>query len=172
MRPDLVLQSGHEFNAHERRIRKEAFNFIAKFGASGAGIFGRAQLLIHSFPSKIMHDGFGLSVEASANYCKVVPHWSVREELFHQRVAIGIGLGEDENSRGETIDAVHDQSALSLGLEFGGKQSQSGRRVGTFDGHGEKSSWLIENDDGIVFVENDENSRKSRAPLVFIRRQI
>jgi hypothetical protein len=94
----------------------------------------------------------------------------VREKLFHERVAIGIGFREYENSRGETIDAVHDQSSLSLGLEFGGKQSQSGRRLGTFDGHGEKSSWLIENDDGIVFVENDENSRKSRAALVFIRR--
>jgi hypothetical protein len=116
-----------------------------------------------------MHDGFRLSVEASANYCEVVPHGSVREKLFHERVAIGIGFREDENSRGEPIDAVHDQRSLSLGLEFGGKKSQSGRCVGTFDGHGEKSSRLIENDDGIVFVENDENSRKSRAALVFIR---
>src|SRR5580700_2061706 len=53
---DLILQSGHELDSDERSIRKKAFDRIAQFGTRRCWIACGAQLLIHSFATKIVHE--------------------------------------------------------------------------------------------------------------------
>ena len=118
LRPDLVLQSRDQLNSDERGVRKQAVDGIAKFGAGRLGISRRAQLLIHSFTPKIMNKRAGWSIETAAHHREILPHWSVGEKLPHQRISIPIGLGKQQNSRSKTINAMHDQSALSLQLQF------------------------------------------------------
>ncbi len=92
LRSDLILQSCHQLNPDERSIRKKAFDGISKFGTSRLGISRRAQLLIHSFTSKIVHERPYLNTETAAQYREVPPYGSMVEKLPHQRISIRTGL--------------------------------------------------------------------------------
>jgi len=129
LRADLVLQSCDQLNPDERSVSKYAFDGIAQFGPGRLRIFRRAQLLIHSFTPKIMYKRACRSIKAAAHDGEISPHGSVGEKLLNQRVAIAVGLGKQQNSGSKTINAMHDQSALSLQLQFCGQQRQGGRSV-------------------------------------------
>ncbi len=120
LRPDLVLQSGDQFNSHERSVRKQAFDGIAKFGPGRLWISCRAQLLIHSFTPKIMNKRTYRSIETATHHREILPHRSVGEKLPHQCISIPIGLGKQQNSGGKAINAVHDQRPLPLLFQSGG----------------------------------------------------
>lgn len=51
---------------------------------------------------------------------------------------------------------MHDKRALSLRIQFCGKQSQGGRCVSAFDRHGRKSGRFIDGHHSIVFVEQEK----------------
>src|ERR1700730_13717244 len=78
---NLILESCHQLNPYERSIRKKAFDGISEFGASGFRIFHGAQLLIHSFTSKIVDERSSLSGETAAHDGEILPHGSVGEKL-------------------------------------------------------------------------------------------
>ena len=73
LRSDLNLQSCHQLNPDERSIRKKALDGISKFGTSRLGVSRRAQLLKHSFTSKIVHERPCLNAETAAEYREILP---------------------------------------------------------------------------------------------------
>ncbi len=91
---DLILQSCHQLNPHERSICKEAFDGISQFGTSRLGVSRRTQLLKHSFPPKIVHQRPCLTVEAAAHYREILPYGGMGEKLLHERISIRTGLRE------------------------------------------------------------------------------
>jgi hypothetical protein len=117
LRPDLILQSGHQLNPDERSIRKKAFHRVSKFGASRSLISCHAQTLKHSFPAKIVDERSGPNTEAAAQYREIPPHGSMGEKLPHQRVSSWAGLGKQQSPGDETIDAMHDPDSLSCPME-------------------------------------------------------
>jgi hypothetical protein len=92
LRSDLILQSCHQLNPDKRSVRKKAFDGISKFGSSRLGVSRCAQLLIHPFTSKIVHERPYLNAETAARYREVPPYGSMVEKLPHQRVSIRTGL--------------------------------------------------------------------------------
>src|ERR1039458_8270576 len=170
LRSDLILQSCHQLDPDERSIRKKAFDGVSKFGSRRLGVSRRAQLLKHSFPSKIVHERPCLHVETAPHYREIPPYRSLVEKLSHQRISIGIGLRKQQSPGRKTIDAMHDQSSLSLQLEFCGQQRQSGRSIGALNRHREKSGRFVENDHGIVLVKYGKLMRETRPAPVFLCR--
>ena len=112
LRPDLILQSRHQFNPDERSIRKKAIHGISQFGAGCLGVSRRAQLLEHSFPSKIVDERSCLHLETAAQYREILPCRSMVEKLTHQRSPIRSGLSKKQSPRGVTIDAMYDKRSL------------------------------------------------------------
>ena len=170
LRSDLILQSGHQLNPDERSIGKKAFDGIAKFGTSRSGVSRRAQLLKHSFPSKIVHERPCLNAETAAQYREILPYGSMVEKLSHQRISMRTGLRKQQSPRGKTIDAMHDQGSLSFQFEFCDKQGQSGRSMGALNWHSQKSGRFVENDHGIVFVKHGKLVGETRPAPVFVGR--
>ena len=66
LRSDLILQSSHQSNSHERRAGKKPLDGISKFSASRFGVSLCAQLLKHSHASKIVNKSPLLCVETPA----------------------------------------------------------------------------------------------------------
>ena len=122
---DLILQSRHQFHSDERSIREEAFDGISKFGTSRSRIALPAQLLKHSFSSKVVNERPFLDVEMAANYRKILPHRSVAEKLSNQRISIRLGLRKQQNPGRKTIDAMHDQGSLSLRFEVAARRDKA-----------------------------------------------
>src|SRR5258706_12793736 len=120
LRADLILESCHQLNPYERSIRKKAFDGIPEFGASGFRVLHGAQLLKHSFTSKIVDERSSLSGETAAHDCEILPHRSVREKLPHQHGPIRRSLGKKQSTRSKSIDAMYDQGFLLLQFEAGG----------------------------------------------------
>ena len=118
LHPDLILQSGHQFDPDQRSIRKQAFDGISQFGTSRCGVPRRALLLKHPFPSKIVHQRPRFNAETSAHYREILPYRSVFEKLPYQRRSIRSGLRKQQGPGGKTIDAVHDQRPLFLQFQF------------------------------------------------------
>ena len=114
LRPDLILQSRHQLNPDERSIRKLAFDGISKFGTSRLRVSRRAQLLKHSFPSKIVHERPCLNAETAAQYREILPCGSMFEKLPHQCISIRTGFRKQQSPGGKPIDVMHDQRSLSL----------------------------------------------------------
>ena len=154
LRTDLVLQSSDQFNSNERRIRKNTLNGVSKLRMSSRGIARRAQLLVHSFSPKIVHESPCLISEVSAHDREVFSYRGMLEELLYERFPIRIGLGKEENSGSKAIYSMHNQCSLPFALEFRGNHRQSGWSVGPLDGHRQQSGGLIESDHGVVLVEN------------------
>ena len=172
LRSDLILQSCHQLNPDERSIRKKAFDGISKFGTSRPRVSRRAQLLEHSFPSKIMHERPCLTAETAAQDREIFPYGSMSEKLLHQHISIRTGLGKQQSPGSKTIDAMHDQGSLSLQFEFCDKQRQGGGSIGALNRHSQKSGWFVENDHGIVLVKHGELSGEARAAPVFAGREM
>jgi hypothetical protein len=168
LRSDLILQSCHQLNPDERSIRKKAFDGISKFGTSRLGVSRRAQLLKHSFTSKIVYERPCLNAETAAQYREILPYGSMSEKLSHQRISIRTGLRKQQSPGGKTIDAMHDQGSLSLQLEFCDQQRQSGRSIEALNRHSQKSGRFVENDHGIVFVKHGKLTRETRPAPVFL----
>jgi hypothetical protein len=171
LRSDLILQSCHQLNPDERSIRKKAFDGISKFGASRPRVSRRAQLLEHSFPSKIMHEHPCLTAETAAQYREILSYGSMSEKLSHQRVSIRSGLGKQQSPRSKPIDAMHDQGSLSLQFESCDKQRQGGRSIGALNRHSQKSGWFVENDHRIVLVKHGKLAGETRPAPIFPRRE-
>ena len=172
LRSDLILQSCYQLNPDERSLRKKAFDGISKFGTSRLRVFRRAQLLKHSFPSKIVHELPCVHAETAAQYREISPYGSMVEKLSHQRISIRTGLGKQQGPGGKTIDAMYDQGPLSLQLEFCGQQRQGGRSIGALNRHRQKSGRFVENDDGIVFVKHGKLAGETRSAPVFLGRRL
>ena len=170
LRSYLILQSCHQLNPNERSIRKKAFDGISKFGTSRLGVSRRAQLLEHSFPSKMVHERPCRNVETAAHYRDILPYGSMVEKLSYKRISIRTGLREQQSPGGKTIDAMHDQGSLSLQLEFCDKQRQSGWSIGALNRHGQKSGRFVENDHRIVFVKHGKLPGETRPAPVFVGR--
>src|ERR1700686_3787492 len=159
---DLILESCHQLNPYERSIRKKTFDGISEFGAGRFRIFHGAQLLIHSFSSKIVDQRSSLSGETAAHDRKILPHGSVGEKLSHQRGSIRRSLGKKQSPRRKSIDAMYDQRLLLLQFETGGQQRPGRRSSGSLNWHGQEPWRFIDNDHRIVFVEHSKLARKPR----------
>jgi len=159
---DLILESCHQLNPYERSIRKKAFDGIPEFGAGGFRVFHGAQLLIHSFTSKIVDERSSLSGETAAHDRKILPHGSVGEKLSHQRGSIRRSLGKKQSPRRKSIDAMYDQRLLLLQFETCGQQRPCRRSSGTFNWHRQEPGRFIDNDYRIVFVEHSKLARETR----------
>ena len=126
LHPDLILQSGYQGDAHQRRSTKPSFDGISQFRPSRLRAGRGGQLLKHALTAKIVDERFffGASVDAevSANDSQILPHRSMAEELSYQCVAITLGLCEQQHSRGKAIDAMHNVRALPAGFQFRGEQ--------------------------------------------------
>ena len=170
LRPDLILQSGHQLNPDERSLRKKAFDGIAKFGTGCPGVFRTAQLLEHALTPKVVHERSRLGIHTATQHREIVPYRTVVEKLTHEPRTIRIGLGKQQNAGGKPIDAMHHQGALSLSLEFGDEQRQSGRGIGAFNRHRQESGWFVDHDHRIVFVKHGQLPRETGWPPVFADR--
>jgi hypothetical protein len=92
------------------------------------------------------------------------------EELSHQHISIPTGLRKQQSPRGKTIDAMHHQRSLPLQFEFCDKERQSGQSIGALNRHCQKSGRFVENDHGIVFVEDGKFPGETRPASVFMGR--
>src|SRR6266404_995719 len=167
---DLILESRHQLNPYERSIRKKAFDGIPEFGASSFRVFHSAQLLIHSFTSKIVDERSSLSGETAADNRKILPHGSVSEKLPHQRGSIRRSLGKKQSPRRKSIDAMYDQRFLLLQFETGGQQRPCRRSRGTLNWHRQEPWRFVDNDHRIVFVEHRKFAGETR-PTPVLRSQ-
>src|SRR6266481_10163717 len=167
---DLILESCHQLNPYERSIRKKAFDGIPEFGASRFRIFHGAQLLIHSFTSKIVDERSSLSGETAAHDRKILPHRSMGEKLPHQHGSIWRSLGKKQSPRSKSIDAMYDQRSLLLQFETGGQQRPGRRSSGTANWHRQQPWRFVDNDHRIVFVEHGKFAGETR-PTPVLRSQ-
>ena len=78
------------------------------------------------------------------------------KKLLYEGVPVGLSFCKKKNPGRKSIDAMHDKRALSLRIQFCGKQSQGGRCVSAFDRHGRKSGRFIDGHHSIVFVEQEK----------------
>ena len=154
LRSDLILQSRHQRNPHQRRTRKKPLDGISKFSARGFGVCLGAQLLKHPLASKIMNQSSLIGLKTSAKYRQILPHWSMAEKLSNQYLAIRRGFSEDQNAGRETIDAMDNMGSLSPQRQSRGKQRQSGRTIGAFDRHRWEAGRFVEDHQGIVLVKH------------------
>lgn len=104
---DLILQSRQQRDPYQRGCAQRAFDGIPEFSPRRFGVPLRAQLLIHSFSSKIMNQRSLFRAEMAANHRQIMPDGSMREKLPNQGVSISLGLGKQQNSGRETINAMH-----------------------------------------------------------------
>src|SRR6202521_6486696 len=167
---NLILESCHQLNPYQRSIRKKAFDGIPEFGASGFRVFHGAQLLIHSFSSKIVDERSSLSVETAAHHRKILPHGSVGEKLPHQGGSIRRGFSKKQSPRRKSIDAMYDQRLLLLQFETGGQQRPGRRSSGSRNRNSQEHRRFIDNDHRIVFVEHGKLARETR-PTPVLRSQ-
>src|SRR3981081_803557 len=167
---DLILESCHQLNPYERSIRKKAFDGIPEVSASGFRIFHGAQLLIHSFTSKIVDERSSLSGEMPAHDRKILPHRSVSEKLPHQRGSIRRSLRKKQSPRRKSIDAMYDQGFLLLQFETGGHERPCRRSSGSRNWHRQKPWRFVDNDHRIVFIEHGKFAGETR-PTPVLRSQ-
>src|SRR6202165_128385 len=167
---DLILETCLRLNPYERSIRKKAFDGIPEFGASGFRVFHDAQLLIHSFTSKIVDERSLLSGETATHDREILPHRSVGEKLPHQRRSIRRSLGKKQSPRRKSIDAMYDQRFLLLQFETGRQQRPCRRSSGTRNWHRQEPWRFVDNDHRIVFVEHGKFAGETR-PTPVLRSQ-
>ena len=84
------------------------------------------------------------------------------EKLANQRLAIGPGLGKQQDPGRVAIDAMHDKRPLSLLFQLCGKKGQGGWRVGVLRRHGQELGWFVQDYDGVVFVEHGKLPGEAR----------
>jgi len=101
----------------------------------------------------------------SAHHGQILPDRSMRQELSNQRLSIGLGFGEQQNSGRETIDAMHDQSSLSARLQVRRENRKRRGCVGTGRRYGQKSGRLIDRHNRIVFIQDGKFPRETRRTL-------
>lgn len=127
--PDLILQSGHQGDSHQRRCAERAFDGIPEFCAGRLPVAFCAKFLVHSFPAEIVNDRFFFRAETPANDGQILPNRRMRKKLSNQRFPIAAALCEEQHSGGETIDTMHDQSSLPARLKRMRQKRQCRRRV-------------------------------------------
>ena len=153
---DLILQSRRQRHPDQRSAPERAFDGISKFRTSRFGVALGAQLLKHSFTSKVVNERPFLGAGTPANDREILPDGSMGEKLSNECIAIRPGFRKQQNPGRKTIDAMHDQGSLSLQLEFCGEKRPSGRSIGALDRHSRKSGRFIEDHYGIVFVKHEK----------------
>lgn len=154
---DLILQSGDERDADERCFAKIAFDRVSQFSAGALGIaLASGPLKLIFPPSQMVDESACHCWETSANDREILPHRRVCDELADQRFAIGLGLGKQQQARGEPVDAVDNERPLSSKLKFRSEQRLYRRRIRTFDRYRQKSGGFIDNHDGVVFIHNGQ----------------
>lgn len=114
---NLILQSRQQRNPYQGSCAQRAFDGIPEFSTRRFGVPFLAQLLIHSFSSKIVNERSLFRREMPAHQRQVLPDRSMRKKLSNQRVPITHGFGEQQNSGRETIDTMYHQSSLSESLQ-------------------------------------------------------
>ena len=103
---DLILQARQQRDPDQRSPTQRTFNAVAKFSPGGFAISFRTQFLIHAFASEIVNQGSLFRGEMSTNHGQILAYRSVGEKLSNQRLAIRIGLCEEQNAGCETIGAM------------------------------------------------------------------
>jgi len=129
---DLVLEPGHQRYMNQRGIAQLAFDLIVKLGASGFRVAGRSQLLDMAFLAEVVNERAGIVRKVAANDGSVFALRRVLEELVNERVAIARGLGEEQDTGSETVDAMDDEGASALLAKFGGEDGPRRGSVGVF----------------------------------------
>ena len=129
LRPDLILQSSHQRNPRQRRAGKKPLHGISKFSPSRFRVSLRAQLLKHSHASKMVDECSLACIETPAKNRQVLSHWRMGEELSNQYLPIALRLGEEQNARGETVDAMDHKGSPPLQRQSRANQRQSGRSM-------------------------------------------
>src|SRR5580765_516434 len=84
------------------------------------------------------------------------------EKLLNERIAVAVGLGEQQNPGGKTVDAMNDQGSLSFRLEFGDQERQSGGNIRALDRNRQKPGRLVEDDHCIVFIQHGNLAGETR----------
>ena len=151
---DLILQSRHQRNPHQRSAQKRTFDRVAELGASRFGVALCAQPLQHSFAPKVVYQLPYLGAEPSANHREILPDGSVGEKLPDQYISIQFSFRKEQNAGCKTINAMYDKGPLPLPFQFRGKKRPGGRSIGAFHGHRRKSGGLVERHQPIVFVKH------------------
>ena len=121
---------------------------------------------MHAFFSKIVDERSLFRSKVSADYSQIFADRGVGEKLFDQSLAIARGLGEKEDSGGETIDAMDDQGSLMARLQVLRENRHHRWRAGVWNGDSQKARRLVDRDDGVIFVENCELARETRPTRV------
>ena len=67
---------------------------------------------MHAFFSEVVHKSSLPIGKVSPHDYQVSSHRCMCEKLPHKGIAIGMSFGKQEDSRGEAIDAMHDEDSL------------------------------------------------------------
>ena len=162
LRADLILQSSHQRHPDKSGAGKKPLDGISKFGPSGFGVSLCPQVLKHPYASEIVNQSPLFGVQAPAKNHQILPVWLMPEKLSNEHISIGLGLGEEQNAGRETVDAMDNQGSLPPRRKSLGKQRQSGRTVGAFDGHSRQARRFVDGHYGIVLVKHGKLPREAR----------
>lgn len=95
-----------------------------------------------------------LHAEMTANYCEILPHRGVPDELLNECFSIRPGFCKEQNPRGVTIDAMHDEGLLLFRFQFCRKKRERRWEIGVVRRHRQHFGRLIEDYDGIVLIKD------------------
>ncbi len=168
LRPNLVLQPGHEFNPDQRGIRQNTLDGEPEFRASRFRIFRAAQLLERPLPSQVVHERSARRRETAPHDCKILPDRNVAEKLPYERVSICMGLSEQQYPGSKAIDAMHDLRPPQF--KRGRKHRQSRGHAGDFDWHRQQSGRLVNHDQGFVLIKHGQFAGEARAARTAVGR--
>ena len=151
---DLILQSGHQRDADDRCPFQALFHGVAQFGARSIRIPCCGYPLHRSVAPQVVHEGPFFGAKMTGDYRQVFAHRGVLDELCNEGFPIGPGFREEQNPRGVPIDAVHDKGPLASCFQLRREKRERGGKIAIVLRHGEHFGGFIEDDNGIVLVED------------------
>jgi hypothetical protein len=78
----------------------------------------------------------------------------MRKKLSNQSISIAHGLGEQQNSGGKAVDAMHNQGSSSASFERVGEERQRGWCIRAWNRYGQKSGRFIHRNECIILVQD------------------
>src|SRR5262245_20450910 len=130
------------------------FHGIAKFSASRFWIPFCGHPLKHSLLPKVMNERHFVQGQMTAHRCEILPHRGVSYKRLTKCLSIWPDFCKEQNSRRETIDAMHDKGPLLLRFQFCRKKREDRWKIGVIRRHRQHFGRLIEDYNGIVLVKD------------------